>query len=72
MPRSQAAVLAEFCENASIGHEVELISIIEMVAVRLIAGHTQDNAEYPYLEAKIEHAALATFGTARGKRQEEA
>ena len=52
--------MAEFAEGPSIGDILELIHTVEMAAaVPLFAGQSQNNAESTYLEAKIEHAALA-------------
>ena len=63
-PRSEAAVLAEFAEEPSIGDILELIHTVEMAAaVPLFAGQSQNNAESTYLEAKIEHATLGTLGS---------
>ena len=52
--------MAEFAEEPSIGDILELIHTVEMAAaVPLFAGQSQNSAESTYLEAKIEHAALA-------------
>ena len=52
--------MVEFAEEPSIGDILELIHTVEMVAaVPLFLGQSQNNAESTYLEAKIEHAALA-------------